>query len=371
MVAERVHPHFARNLAALNGGEGRRVAFLPEIEDIEAIIDVAFWASLRREESFTPRISLAFVSPEQLEAPLVFERAVPFASTPLTRIGPAVERPGIHLCVWRQNPADLCVWGATRGLPESCFVLEVVSPGLLLIKRSRGEDSTKFVNIAVLQGDEIKIIDRTVTAAPDRPELLSSLLGFQPEADSSGSIDVLIQLSVSMREHGRGGSLLVVPSRAGGLWKESILQPITYALSPSFRGLMELMEEDPGERLRPRWQDRLRRVIGGVAGLTAVDGATIITDRYELLAFGAKIVRRAGCAQVGALLVSEPIEGITALVAEPGELGGTRHLSAAQFAHDQRDAIALVASQDGRFTVFGWSSCDEMVYANRIEALLF
>ena len=35
-------------------------------------------------------------------------------------------------------------------------------------------------------------------------------------------------------------------------------------------------------------------------------------------------------------------------------LGGTRHLSAAQFGHDQRDSIALVASQDGRFTVFAW-----------------
>ena len=50
--------------------------------------------------------------------------------------------------------------------------------------------------------------------------------------------------------------------------------------------------------------------------------------------------------------------------------GGTRHLSAAQFVHDQQDAVALVASQDGRFTVFAWSSCDNMVYAHRVEALL-
>jgi len=43
------------------------------------------------------------------------------------------------------------------------------------------------------------------------------------------------------------------------------------------------------------------------------------------------------------------------VLAEPAQFGGTRHLSAAQFVHDQRDAIALVASQDGRFTVFAWS----------------
>ena len=55
---------------------------------------------------------------------------------------------------------------------------------------------------------------------------------------------------------------------------------------------------------------------------------------------------------------------------DPTHLGGTRHLSAAQFVHDQRDAVALVASQDGRFTVFAWSPCESMVHAHRVEALL-
>ena len=54
----------------------------------------------------------------------------------------------------------------------------------------------------------------------------------------------------------------------------------------------------------------------------------------------------------------------------PSDLGGTRHLSAAQFVHDQRDAVALVASQDGRFTVFAWSPCENLVHAHRVEVLL-
>ena len=54
----------------------------------------------------------------------------------------------------------------------------------------------------------------------------------------------------------------------------------------------------------------------------------------------------------------------------PTQLGGTRHLSAAQFVHDQRDSIALVASQDGRFTIFKWSPSEDMVHAHRVEALL-
>jgi len=69
-------------------------------------------------------------------------------------------------------------------------------------------------------------------------------------------------------------------------------------------------------------------------------------------------------------MVTEPIAGASPETLEPAQLGGTRHLSAAQFVHDQRDAIALVASQDGRFSVLGWSPCDEMVRAHRIESLL-
>jgi hypothetical protein len=303
-----------------------------------------------------------------VDLPLIFERPVPLESQPLTRLGPAVERPGIHLCVWRRQ-GDLWVWGATRNLPQFCFVLEVVAPGLLVIKDSRGDDSGKFVNVAVLQGDEIKVVDQHAATAPDCPKLLSLLLSLQSDVDSPRSLNVPIQLAVSMRAHGRGGSLLVVPADTQ-LWRASVLQPVTYSIAPPFCALVDLMQADTSERSRRRWQEALRRVIDGIAGLTAVDGATIITDRYELLAFGAKIVRRAHQEQVGSVIVTEPIEGAIGVITEPGQLGGTRHFSAAQFVHDQRDAIALVASQDGRFTVFEWSPSEAMVHANRIEALL-
>jgi hypothetical protein len=69
-------------------------------------------------------------------------------------------------------------------------------------------------------------------------------------------------------------------------------------------------------------------------------------------------------------MVTEPIEDDVAVLADPTQLGGTRHLSAAQFVQDQRDAVALVASQDGHFTVFAWSPCEGMVHAHRVETLL-
>jgi hypothetical protein len=70
------------------------------------------------------------------------------------------------------------------------------------------------------------------------------------------------------------------------------------------------------------------------------------------------------------MVATEPIVGNEAIVVHPAQNGGTRHLSAAQFVHDQRDALALVASQDGRFTIFAWSPCEEMVHAHRVDSLL-
>ena len=315
-----------------------------------------------------PRISLALVEPAAVKSSLKFERRLPLSAQPLTRLAPAVERPGVHLGVSRDDE-QFFVWGATRDLPPLSLVLEVVAAGLLVVKHSRGDEAEKFVNVAVLQGDEVKMIDEQSARLPDCPGLLTSLLGFDTQHASAESVSTLIRLAVSMRAHGRGGSLLVVPSKTEP-WRESLLQPILYALVPAFSALAELVQDSAGEDPNRRWAPALGRAIEVVAGLTAVDGATVMTDCYEVLAFGAKIVRRRGSPQVTEVLLSEPVEGNRVEVVEPGQLGGTRHLSAAQFVGDQQDALALVASQDGRFTVFAWSPCENMVHAHRIDTLL-
>lgn len=148
------------------------------------------------------------------------------------------------------------------------------------------------------------------------------------------------------------------------------MQPIPYAVVPAFAELAQLNRETPDASRKRLWREALHRTVNAVAGLTAVDGATVVTAGFELLAFGAKIARRRGAPQVEQVTLTEPIVGGSAAVLNPSQLGGTRHLSAAQFVHDQRDAVALVASQDGRFTVFAWSPCEEMVHAHRVEALL-
>ncbi len=364
-VAATMEEYFAAHLATARQQEQEELAPQPDAQTIEEIIDAAFWASLRQEEGYFPKISLALLPPEQAGQPLTFARPLPFTPLALSRLAPAVERPGIHLGVWRVGN-ELCVWGTTRVIPKLCFVLEVIEPGLLVIKYRRGQDPSKYINVAVLKGDEVKLVDEDDASLPECPAVLTSLLGFGSPTDA---VNVLVQLAASMRAHGRGGALLVVPQNTV-TWQESILQPVLYSVTPSFSELAELMQQEVGERKGRTWQQALRRSVEAVAGLTAVDGAALMNDQYELLAFGAKIVRRRGGVRVERVIMTEPVIGTPATVVDPEQLGGTRHLSAAQFVQDQRDAVALVASVDGRFTIFVWSPCEEMVHAHRVETLL-
>lgn len=368
-VAEVVRAHFSSHLAAARLQGRIDLGPEPAPADIEAIIDAAFWASLRREEGVTPTISLALLPPSAAGQALTFATRLPLRPAALAKLAPAVERPGIHLGVWREA-GELTVWGTTRSIPAFCFVLEVIGSGLLVIKH-RSEPFGKFVNIAVLEGDQVKIVDERSSSIPDCPGMLKSLLGQVTPAEGD-SVNLLVHLAASMRAHKRGGALLVVPTGSGAVstWRESIVEPILYDVEPDFSELADLLRRESADRRTHEWQDDLRRAVDAIAGLTAVDGATIVSRGYELLAFGAKITRRKSHPQVERVLLTEPIEGHQPQIVTPAQLGGTRHLSAAQFVQDQPDTLALVASQDGKFTVFLWSPCDNIVHAHRIEALL-
>lgn len=370
IVAPIVEEHFARHIAEARrlGEDG--LATQPDEQSIAAIINATFWASFRPEEGRFPKISLAYLPPEQSRQPMVFEHALPLHPGVLRKLAPAVERPEIHLGVWKLGD-ELRVWGMTRSIPTLCFVLEDIEPGLLVVKHRRLDGLGKYANVAVLKGERVKIIDEKGTSLPDCPSLLKALLAFTAAATNGPhhSLNVLVQLSASMRAQGHGGALLVVPT-GSDRWRESIARPILYSITPPFAALSELLRKEVDEEDRRQWEMAIGRVVDTIGGLTAVDGATIINDQYEVLAFGAKIRRPEGSPPVEKWVVTEPIVGNVPVVVQPTEHGGTRHLSAAQFVHDQRDALSLVASQDGRFTVFAWSPCEEMVHAHRVESLL-
>ncbi|MDO3642341.1 putative sensor domain DACNV-containing protein [Mucilaginibacter sp. L3T2-6] len=367
-AAPAIESHFIKLLAiATQEGESEELAPAPPAGVVEALIDVAFWMSLRHEEGRSPKISLAYLPPLLAGQPLIFEERIPLSPHVLTKLAPAVERSGIHLGIW-DDGGEMFIWGTTRSIPDCCFVLEVIEPGLLVVKHRRIKGFGKFINVAVLRGGEVKIIDELSRSLPDCPAMLTSLLGYNSAGAWNDSVNVLVQLAASMRLHGHGGTLLVVPAE-NEAWRHSIINPITYPVHPPFDELKLLINQVVDKHSMPLWQEEVNRSVENIAGLTAVDGATIINDQLELLAFGAKIGLGAN-GPVERTLLTEPVIGNEAVTMHPSQMGGTRHLSAAQFVFDQRDAIALVSSQDGRFTIFSWSPCEDSVHAHFVDSLL-
>src|SRR6201988_5540172 len=121
-IACTIEEHLTRHFNEASRRGEVELAPVPDAAAIEAGIDAAFWASFRPEEGRFPKISLAFLPPEQAGQPLVFEHPLPLIPGVLTKLAPAVERPEIHLGVWAVGN-ELQVWGATRKIPSLCFVL--------------------------------------------------------------------------------------------------------------------------------------------------------------------------------------------------------------------------------------------------------
>ena len=368
LVSAAIRDHFARHLEEARDRGDQKLAPEPDAAMIEIILDAAFWASLRKEEGHSTRISLAFLPPESSALPLLFGHRMELTPDVLTKLSPGVERPGVYLGVWHENGKPY-IWGTTLKIPNLCFILDVSEPGLLVIKHRRANGFGKFTNVAVLSGDQVKVIDEQNTDLKGCPSQLRALLGLNTPDEKPGMVNPLVQLAVSMRAHQRGGTLLVVPSDSDR-WKQSIIQPVKYSVEPAYIGLANLMRMPESERTQSQWQALMRSELESIAGLTAIDGATVLTDQYELLAFGTKISRTDGSSRVEKIYFHEPVIGSAAIIVNPAQSGGTRHLSAAQFVHDQRDTLALVASQDGHFTVFAWLPGKSMVQAYRIDSLL-
>jgi hypothetical protein len=96
-----------------------------------------------------------------------------------------------------------------------------------------------------------------------------------------------------------------------------------------------------------------RRAIGAIASLAKVDGAVVMTRDMRLLGFGAKIEFNSGTDVP--VCKFKPTPGVQEVVPLPLEnLGGMRHQSAARFIMQNKDAVAIVVSQDRHVSLMNW-----------------
>jgi hypothetical protein len=172
-----------------------------------------------------------------------------------------------------------------------------------------------------------------------------------PELIQAKYVEVFCRLLMSLSDTHHGLTLLFVRSSSLPL-HENVLS-IKYAARCERLGrlLREFVLADTrltpvasGDSPARRIDGLLSEALDAIAAVSAVDGALVVSDRLELIGFGAEI--RANDTTLNHMHFSS---GGSESKFSPRPLTdfGTRHRSAARFCRAVPDAVAFVVSQDG------------------------
>jgi hypothetical protein len=323
----------------------------PSVAEIKHLVQTSFWASLTKGEGKFHDFRLVFMPVDEWDGRLfVFRKPLPFEPEKLAKIAPAL-LPTFRVGVWRtQDAAHLEIWGFAPSDHDGWPLYIEASAGEIVVSLPSG-----------LKG------------------VITPTLGSQfvdPQTVATYSSD-LREIAKGMRRHGHGGTLLVLPNE---IEDEALDRLIHTDRFPFWCRNYERVKTDLNDRERefakraqlerqaeekdeiqvfliePEEAIKARESLQFIAELTAADGATLVTHDLRVLGFGAKIKAEANSEnnKVESIEVSDPFEGSQSLPPKSfSELGwGTRHQSAAQFVGNQKDSIAIVASEDGAVSFF-------------------
>lgn len=333
-------------------------------DQLAKIIDSAYWASQTIEEGKQIKISIVFKERKLSKNIFHFDNPLPLTSNNLVKLGSALESAFSDICICASDDGRPQIWGLRmRSLNHltTDLWIQVLSPGnVLIVCNGRG--------IAALIGNQAVFIDQTSFFGVMLEKVFTSIENIQLTALNFYRFNTLLYIAQAMRAHECGGTLLVVPG--GNAWKKSIGQPVGYTggvniLEPKFvseptsatlslHDLFNLFQEATATQDESFMNTRSQIIdlCNRIGRLTATDGAVVMTyDRY-IHCFGAKIQAVDTLAGSDVVRVIRPVEGDTGTKTFFTDLGGTRHCSAAQFAYDQPDSIAIVASQGGNVSFF-------------------
>ncbi len=109
-------------------------------------------------------------------------------------------------------------------------------------------------------------------------------------------------------------------------------------------------ESSPDERLS-KLDDAVFETAHFLADLAAVDGAVVITQRFELIGFGAEV---SGETPDGLLVARALDDEATRVTFESAEGMGTRHRAAFRLCNSVHEALAIVVSQDDTVRFVRW-----------------
>lgn len=400
---------------------------LPARDDLECILSTCYQASLLREEGRPVRFRLIVADATEFPAPggpphglhrLVFSEPRVSSHHELRRLAPAVD---FHraLIGGRVEPdRGLMLWGIVTTGPRwvqaiyggrlpfqrlpAKLVVRVTAPGRVAVCKG-------LVTLAMLVGGRLVEPSVDIFHSAWLPaafaEWRDELLALHHEARGRATktwvaLDpdvtrLIVQHCVRnviglIRKTQHGGTILFLPpdgdgsiDRLGGrvLPKYAFVseeprrrfRTLVLALMEALAaaqpthpelptvGWKEYVSSKDGDVARI--DEAIFELVHQVAGLAAVDGAVVLSKRFELLGFGAEIGGDLPAVRWVARALDA--EG-TVKVRESVEIDGTRHRSAYRLCNVVHDALAIVVSQDGTVRVVKWHE-GEVTYWDHVS----
>src|SRR6185295_394622 len=327
--------------------------------------EVSFWASLKTEEGRHHQFAVVYARPPETNAAsndyVVFNPRFAFDAEILAKLAPALQ--STHTVrVWPKmagaGKEELEIWGFAPLSEGPPLVVTAIEPGQIILTIS---DMWKaMITERAELVDVGKYDDIFSSVQPTR--LTQKDATVEERIVEDHRRPDLERIAVAMRGHGHGGMLLVIPND-NTTWDASIDKG-KFRFSPYGKFKKDLEKRDEAVRQFASGStvrnfhspfENMEQSINAIAQFTAVDGATIITPDRVLLGFGVKIKPRTerSSDENYKLAIANPFYKSELEFENLSDMPwGTRHKAAARFVYDQEGTVAIVASADGRLSVF-------------------
>lgn len=347
-------------------------------EDLAELANLCFWTSLLSEEARPVRGTVCVCSPDQ--APLAFRLARPEPASVKGLVALLTASETTSLAVHRGSQG-IEVWGILMWTPVYSMQLRITGAGAIVA-------TVDSELLAVVQEGKITV-PRSATETSWTEVFARNVWNDRPYAERRLLAERLLRIVSSMFRHGRGGTLVIVPSTdsswtANLVFRFSLDEQGRAALRDRIAAAEQAREEaDRSYRVISKARSmaerdpqllRLRLEAAGshakivdstleaIGELSAVDGALVLDDELAVLGFGAKLHLESVDFMVS---VYSALAGPAGESLHVADLGGMRHQSAARFIYEHPRAVAVVVSQDRRVTLFVWKDDARAVAAVR------
>ena len=343
----------AELLGALRGSDDRSAKddSLPGAETLEALLGVAFAASMEPEEGRFATFGLAFIPPDEerrIIRQLRFSEPLHFSTREVVKLAAATDSTKTSLAVWGEPPDAMRIWGLVTSESQS---LESSPPGghptFLLhapfpLVRARAPG---VLYVYLWQQLQLLYVRGEAYFRPPGGRL-QAILRDKAHLEPHDA-QALSEIATSISLLGHGGTILLTDPNVD---PPAGLLDIPYKFDPPSTMLRAAVRQKVSGAHDQRAKDIERHAREIVAQLSQIDGALHLSSDLTIRGFGAKI--RAS-AEPPTLMAEEP-EGHGAHELSLSAFPGTRHRSAVMFcAQHPGQALAIVISHDGDVSLFG------------------